>query len=51
MNLAELFSRSHAAELDLLKGLLTLDPTQRLTATQVNEHTTLFFIDCVCYTI
>ena len=38
MNLAELFSRSHSAELDLLKGLLTLDPAQRLTATQVNYH-------------
>lgn len=51
MNLAELFSRSHAAELDLLKGLLTLDPAQRLTATQVTEHTKLFSIDCVCCTI
>lgn len=35
MNLAELFSRSHSAELDLLKGLLALDPTKRLNATQV----------------
>jgi len=35
MNLAELFSRSHAAELDLLRGLLALDPARRLTATQV----------------
>eukprot|EP01032_Pedospumella_encystans_P023077 gene23077-26133_t len=38
MNLAELFSRSHSAELDLLKGLLTPDPAKRLTATQALQH-------------
>lgn len=38
MNLAELFSRSRGAELDLLRAMLTLDPARRITATQVSRR-------------
>jgi serine/threonine protein kinase len=38
MNLSELFSRSRQPELDLLRGLLALDPARRPSAAQALQH-------------